>query len=136
MNRLKALSRRAFHALAVMAAVLPVWAQQAGTLEGLGLRGGSGIPSFGRVVVVLLAMVALAGAAALALRRFWPPAAQQTNGAIRIRAQLSLSSNLKLHVVDAGQTTLVVAEGRSGVAVAELAAPVATGRASGAGDAH
>ena len=120
MKRLTVVAREACCALTSAVAALPVWAQEPGHLGDLGLRGDSGFPGLGRVVLVLVAMVALAVAVALALRRFWPPAVLPAGGALRVRAQLSLGSHLKLHFVEAGSTTVIVAEGRSGIAIAEL----------------
>lgn len=119
MKSTSALGRLAFCWLATFVGTLPAFAQ-GNSLEDLGLRGGDGMPGVGRVVVVLLAMVALAAMAAFALRRFWPPAAQQASGGIRVRAQLALGTTLKLHFVELGETTVVVAEGRSGVSIAEI----------------
>ena len=120
MKRLTAFACEACCALIGAVAGLPAWAQEAGQLGDLGLRGNSGFPGLGRIVLVLFAMVALAVAVALALRRFWPPMVLPAGGALRVRAQLSLGSHLKLHFVDAGSTTVVVAEGRSGIAITEL----------------
>jgi hypothetical protein len=135
MQRVTTVARVAFHMFAGIAAALPVAAQETGALDGLGLRNGSDLPGLGRVVVVLLVTLALAVAVAFALRRFWPQAAQQTGGALRLRAQLSLSSHLKLHFVEAGRTTVIVAEGRSGIAIAELGAETQPPASNGGGDA-
>jgi flagellar biogenesis protein FliO len=123
MQRVNAIASAGFYWLLISTA-LPASAQDA-ALEGLGLRNGSPLPALGRVVVVLVAMIALAVAAALALKRFWP-AARQTNGAVKIRAQVSLGTHLKLHIVETGRTTVIVAEGRSGIAIAELAESATT----------
>lgn len=120
MQRVTTVVRLASYALTGATAVLQVLAQETGALDNLGLRNGSDLPGLGRVVVVLLLMVALAVGAAFALRRFWPPAAQQTTGVLRLRAQLALGRHLKLHFVEAGRTAVIVAEGRSGIAIAEL----------------
>jgi len=120
MERLIPVARGAFYTLGTIVAALPGLAQESGALDGLGILSGYDLPGLGRVIVVLVAMTVLAVVAALASRRFWPQAAQRQDGALRLRAQLSLSSHLKLHVVETGRATIIVAEGRSGVAITEL----------------
>ena len=136
MERVTTAARAACYTLVSVAGALPVLAQETAALDNLGLRNGSDLPGLGRVVLVLMGTLALAVAAALAVRRFWPQAAQQTSGALRLRAQLALSSHLKLHVVEAGRTTVIVAEGRSGIAIAELGGEVQSPISNGGDDAQ
>jgi hypothetical protein len=103
------------------AACLPCVAQETGALGQLGLRQpDADLPGIGRVVLVLAFTLAVAVAAIHAIRRFWPQPLGQRSGSARLSAQLAVSSSLKLHIVDVDGATLVVAEGRGGVAIAEL----------------
>jgi hypothetical protein len=107
--------------LLAAAIALPVLAQDAGALAGFGLRDSTAeLPGLGRMAVVLALMIALAAAATLVLRRYWPPAARRADGAIRVTAQLSLSNSMKLHFVEAGGLTVLIAEGRGGIAITQL----------------
>jgi flagellar biogenesis protein FliO len=112
-------------------------AQESSDLARLGLRtDGAQLPSVGSVLLALAFTLAIGIAVIFALRRFWPPAAlQRTNAAAKVSAQVALSASLKLHVVELGETRLVVAESRGGVAIAELARNAASGtsRTSDAG---
>ena len=122
----RTLLRGAAAAAALVA--LRVVAQESGDLASLGLRAdGVELPGVGRVLLALTLALAVAVAAIYALRRFWPFAAlQRTSGAAKVSAQVALSASLKLHVVELGEATLVVAESRGGVAIAELARNAAT----------
>ena len=100
---------------------VPCVAQEADALAGLGLRQpDTDIPGIGRVLLVLAFTLAVALAASYTLKRFWPQSLRQRSGSARVSAQISLSRSLKLHVVDLEGATLVVAEGRGNVAIAEL----------------
>jgi flagellar biogenesis protein FliO len=112
-------ARIALGSFVCAAASLPCVAQE--TLAQLGLREpDADLPGIGRVVLVLVFTLAVAVAAIYAIRRFWPQPLGQRSGTARLSAQLAVSSSLKLHFVDVDGATLVVAEGRGGVAIAEL----------------
>jgi flagellar biogenesis protein FliO len=114
-------------AVAFCAAVCwPLLAQEADSLARLGLRQtDSELPGIGRVVLVLAFTLAVAVGASYAIRRFWVAPLRQRLGYARVSGQLAVSSSLKLHFVDLETTTLVVAEGRGGVAIAEVTKPAA-----------
>lgn len=113
--------RRVFAVATCAALCWPCLAQEEGSLAGLGLRQtGAELPSVGRVVLVLAFTLAVAAAAIYAIRRFWPTPLGQRLGRARVSGQLAVSSSLKLHFVDFENTTLVIAEGRGGVAIAEV----------------
>jgi hypothetical protein len=100
---------------------VPCVAQGADALAGLGLRQPEAdLPGAGRVLLALAFTLLVGVAAVYALRRFWPPSLALRSGSARVSAQISLSRSLRLHVVELERATVVVAEGRGGVAIAEL----------------
>lgn len=113
--------RRLLAAAAYAAVCCACLGQEADSLARLGLRQADApLPGLGRVLLVLAFTLAVAVAAIYAIRRFWPTPLGQRQGHARVSAQLAVSSSLKLHFIDLENTTLVVAEGRGGVAIAEV----------------
>lgn len=128
--------RRALAAASCVLLCWPCLGQDAEPLAGLGLRqSGAELPGIGRVLLVLVFTLAVGVAAIYALRRFWAGPLRKQLGRARVAAQLPVSGSLRLHFIDFDDTTLVVAEGRSGVAIAEVKRAVAepAGSAADAG---
>jgi flagellar biogenesis protein FliO len=116
-RRLLAMAMAGAAAFAAFAAL----GQEAQPFATLGLKTGNELPGVGRVLLSLAVVVTVAVMAAYALRRFWPSSvAQGPSGALRATAQLAVSRSLKLHLVELGEITVLVAESRDGVAIAQL----------------
>lgn len=84
-----------------------------------------GFPSIGRVVLGFLLTVGLAVGVAFGVRRFWPLLLRQQRASSRIRAidRTTISPTLTLHVVEVEGARMLIAEGRSGVALTPLSSP-------------
>ena len=130
--------KTAIGGLVCAAICAPCLAQQGGPLSQLGLKQtDAAVPGVGRVLLALAFTLAAAVAVVYAIRRFGPAPLRQRSGSARVSAQLAVSTSLKLHFVDFENATLVVAEGRGGIAIAQLEKqPSGSGGTEGAGNAH
>src|SRR4051794_5526348 len=107
------------------------WLAQAGEaarastdkLKGFGLAESTGTPGFGRIIVVVLLVAALAWAAAWLLRRYGPrfrigPAAGPSP--IRRMARSSLPGGITCHLVEAQGACVLITVSRHGVSSVQI----------------
>lgn len=80
------------------------------------------LPSVGRIVLVFLLMAGLAVGIVAALRRILPKlnALPTASGSLRVVNRMSLGSGLRIHVVRYDDHTVLLAEGRHGLALTVL----------------
>ena len=80
------------------------------------------LPSIWRIVIVFLAMAALAVGIVAVLRRVLPKfnALPATSGGLRLLNRMSLGGGVRIHVVQYEDETVLLAEGRHGLALTVL----------------
>jgi hypothetical protein len=85
-----------------------------------------GFPSLWRIVAGLLLTLALAAGIPLAIRRLWPALLERRSltGAIRPVDRAAVSASLTVHLVEVDGVRMVIAEGRHGIDMAMLPAPI------------
>lgn len=83
------------------------------------------LPGMGRVMLVFLLVAALAVAIVAALRHVLPrfSGAPVTSGSLRVLNRVNLGAGLRVYTLQIDNETVLLAEGRSGVALTPLRNP-------------
>jgi flagellar biogenesis protein FliO len=92
------------------------------------------MPSLWRVIFVFLLVAGLAVAAAFALRRYSPSLARGVarQGPLRVIDRTTVNAGLRVHLVEADGTRILIAEHRAGISMLQLpsAAPASSTKES------
>jgi hypothetical protein len=102
---------------------LPRQASLTGNTENIGT------PGIGRIVVAFVVTLAVGGALVWLLRRVLPflpkwGGARVVGSAMRVKASQAIHPALRLHLIEVNGSTVLVAEGRSGISVTVMAPPI------------